>query len=537
MSVLQFTDTEFAYILIHIHILLYKEETRERKKIIDMANLTTDFDFDAALAPNTTEAGSPIGSLVKIKVVSAVGLKNTEQFGGIPDPYVEFSQFSGFCLYGATARDPGLSKKCRGRNVDNTVDPTWNQDFYFVCSKDTTRCKLKVMDWNGGGLMASNFIASTTILFDQCEGKVSQKIFPQGEITYEYVRCPINIALAEEGKSNDDWKNIALHQTKAKKLIMVNVQSVQNIGKNKNAFVEVDSFMDLKGHKIRVSGGNKKGSEGKESVTETVKTNGDGNATFNQAFLFLAEPGVQACELTIKTKGMVTNSTFGKLTLGLEQQKVTGTLKVKDGSVSIQTTCVDLDIGVMGLINSKKRAEREAELKAIAEREAAEREEQRKAAEAAAAALLAAQKAEAEAAAARKKAEEDEALRKEAEEKEAAAKAAREEAERKQAEEDKLWQNKVKKMVAAAGVATAAAFAATCMYGSWGIDRVNESLEDLQKRASDYLDGNPKAAAAVDQSRAKAQQLAEQANVLADKGVKALNKASEKAGKMFKKLW
>ena len=87
------------------------------------------------------------------------------------------------------------------------------------------------------------------------------------------------------------------------------------------------------------------------------------------------------------------------------------------------------------------------------------------------------------------------------------------------------------------GVATAAAFAATCMYGSWGIDRVNESLEDLQKRASDYLDGNPKAAAAVDQSRAKAQQLAEQANVLADKGVKALNKASEKAGKMFKKLW
>ena len=92
-------------------------------------------------------------------------------------------------------------------------------------------------------------------------------------------------------------------------------------------------------------------------------------------------------------------------------------------------------------------------------------------------------------------------------------------------------------MVAAAGVATAAAFAATCMYGSWGIDRVNESLEDLQKRPSDYLDGNPKAAAAVDQSRAKAQQLAEQANVLADKGVKALNKASEKAGKMFKKLW
>ena len=196
---------------------------------------------------------------------------------------------------------------------------------------------------------------------------------------------------------------------------MVNVQSVQNIGKNKNAFVEVDSFMDLKGHKIRVSGGNKKGSEGKESVTETVKTNGDGNATFNQAFSF-SRTWSPKHVTTVKTKGMVTNSTFGKLTLGLEQQKVTGTLKVKDGSVSIQTTCVDLDIGVMGLINSKLRAEREAELKAIAEREAAEREEQRKAAEAAAAALLAAQKAEAEAAAARKKAEEDEALRKEAEE-------------------------------------------------------------------------------------------------------------------------
>ena len=75
------------------------------------------------------------------------------------------------------------------------------------------------------------------------------------------------------------------------------------------------------------------------------------------------------------------------------------------------------------------------------------------------------------------------------------------------------------------------------VYGSWGIDRVNESLEDLQKRATDYLDGNPKAAAAVDQGRAKAILVAEQANVLAEKGVKVLGKASEKLAGKFKKLW
>ena len=55
-----------------------------------MANLTSDFDYDAALAADTTAAGSPVGSVVRIRVVSAKGLKNKEQFGGIPDPYCEF---------------------------------------------------------------------------------------------------------------------------------------------------------------------------------------------------------------------------------------------------------------------------------------------------------------------------------------------------------------------------------------------------------------------------------------------------------------
>ena len=421
--------------------------------------------------------------------------------------------------------------------MDNTVDPVWNQDFYFLCSEDTTRCKLKVMDWGGGGIMANDFMASTTILFDQCEGKVTQPIFPQGELTYEYTRSPVNLALAEEGKSEDDWSNIAQHQTKAKRLIMVNIQSLVGAGKNKGSYVEVSNFMDLKGHKIHVSAGNKKGSNGKASITETIKTDGNGNASFNQAFLFLAQPGVQACEVSVKQKGMLGASEYGKLTIGLEQQKTIGALKVKDATLAIQTTFVDLDVGASALINSQRRAAREAELRAIAERERQEAEEQRKAAEAAAAALLAAQKAEAEAEAARKLAEEDEAKRKEAEAKEAEAKALREEAERKQAEEDKLWQNKVKKLVAAAGVATAAAFAATCMYGSWGIDRVNESLEDLQKRAADYLDGNPKAAAAVDQGRAKAMMAADKANKMAAEGVKALNNASEKLAGKFKKLW
>ena len=55
-----------------------------------MANLANDFDFNAALAADTTVAGSPVGSLVRIRIVSAKGLKNKEQFGGVPDPYCEF---------------------------------------------------------------------------------------------------------------------------------------------------------------------------------------------------------------------------------------------------------------------------------------------------------------------------------------------------------------------------------------------------------------------------------------------------------------
>ena len=43
-----------------------------------MANLTSDFDYNAAHAANTTAAGSPVESLVRIRIISAKGLKNTE---------------------------------------------------------------------------------------------------------------------------------------------------------------------------------------------------------------------------------------------------------------------------------------------------------------------------------------------------------------------------------------------------------------------------------------------------------------------------
>ena len=109
------------------------------------------------------------------------------------------------------------------------------------------------MDWNGGGIMSNDFMASTHILFDQCEGKVTQPIFPQGELTYEYTRSPVNLALAEEGRSEDDWLNIAQHQTKANRLIMVNIQSLTGAGKNR-FFIEVSNFMDLKATQPRFSG-------------------------------------------------------------------------------------------------------------------------------------------------------------------------------------------------------------------------------------------------------------------------------------------
>ena len=155
---------------------------------------------------------------------------------------------------------------------------------------------------------------------------------------------------------------------------MVNIQSLTGAGKKKGTYVEVSNFMDLKGHSIRVAAGNKKGSNGKASTTETIKTDGDGNVSFNQAFLFLAQPGAQACEVSVKQKGMLGASEYGKLTIGLEQQKTTGALKVKDATLAIQTTFVDLDVGVSALINSYRRAAREAELRAIAERERQEAE-------------------------------------------------------------------------------------------------------------------------------------------------------------------
>ena len=77
------------YFLVHAHSK-HPLQTYRQHNELQMANLTSDFDYNAALAANTTAAGSPVGSLVRIRVVSAKGLKNKEQFGGIPDPYCEF---------------------------------------------------------------------------------------------------------------------------------------------------------------------------------------------------------------------------------------------------------------------------------------------------------------------------------------------------------------------------------------------------------------------------------------------------------------
>ena len=122
-----------------------------------MASLA-EVNYAAACEPGTTQLGSALGSIIKLTIKNARGLRNKEQFGMKSDPYVSLSQFSGFCMWGETTQ--GLDKKkCSGKWIDSNLDPDFNQEFYFVASKDTTRCKLMVMDHNAG-IIADELMAS-----------------------------------------------------------------------------------------------------------------------------------------------------------------------------------------------------------------------------------------------------------------------------------------------------------------------------------------------------------------------------------------
>jgi hypothetical protein len=403
-----------------------------------------------------------------------------------------------------------------------------------LAAKETTRCKLSVMDHNGG-IIADEFMASTTLDLSAMQGGGTVNLFPQGTVTFEYIRCPLVQAFLEPGDSANDWKNIALNQTRMARLHLINIVSGTGLHAGKTTHVNVGDFKDAKLNKTVVAGGTKSGEDGQTSRTEDVKSRDDGVAEFNQPFLFLTPQSTSSFSLDVQQKGMVSFGSVGNKRVVLSKAAKMN-LDIGNGaSVSLEMAYFDLDIGVMGLVNSAERARVEAELAAIAEKERQEAEAEKLAAEAAAAALIAAQQAEYEAEMARKKAEDDTAAAAAATEAEAKALAAREEATLLQAEEDKLWQTKVKKLVAAAGVAAAAAWAATCMYGSWGIERANESLEKIQARATAYLDGNPEAGAAVDKGLVKAYQAMDAANDVAKKGVVVLGKASEKGADMAKK--
>jgi len=91
---------------------------------ITMASLAVN--YSAALEPGTTALGAPVGSVIKVTIKNARDLRNKEQFGNKSDPYVSFSQFSGFALWGTTTQ--GESKQhCSGRWVESNLNPDWNQ--------------------------------------------------------------------------------------------------------------------------------------------------------------------------------------------------------------------------------------------------------------------------------------------------------------------------------------------------------------------------------------------------------------------------
>ena len=500
-----------------------------------MASLA-EVNYAAACEPGTTQLGSALGSIIKLTIKNARGLRNKEQFGMKSDPYVSLSQFSGFCMWGETTQ--GLDKKkCSGKWIDSNLDPDFNQEFYFVASKDTTRCKLMVMDHNAG-IIADELMASTQLDLSGAQGAGQQKLFPQGTLDYEYVRSPILTAFNEPGQSGDSWDDISRHQTKMSRLVLINVISVGNVKKGKATHVKVGGFKNDRLLPVTVAGGTKSGEKGQASETDSIKSDDDGTVTFNRPYLFLAGGDLHNFTLTVSQKGMLGYSSVGDITVGITSRA--GKLQKStdgDATVNIEFAYVDLDVGAVALVNSEARAAREAELAAIAEKERQEAEAERLAAEAAAAALLAAQQAEYEAEQARLKAEKDASAAAEAEAAAARAAAAREEAAKKQAEEDKLWQTKVKKMVAACGVAAAAAWAATCMYGSWGVDRANETLDQIQARATAYLDGNPAAAAKVDTAMATANLALEKGNEAAKKGIAAASKGIDKLAGKMKKFW
>ena len=89
-----------------------------------MASLAVN--YSAALESGTTALGAPVGSVIKVTIKNARDLRNKEQFGNKSDPYVSFSQFSGFALWGTTTQ--GESKQhCSGRWVESNLNPDWNQ--------------------------------------------------------------------------------------------------------------------------------------------------------------------------------------------------------------------------------------------------------------------------------------------------------------------------------------------------------------------------------------------------------------------------
>ena len=98
---------------------------------------------------------------------------------------------------------------------------------------------------------------------------------------------------------------------------MVNIQSLVGAGKNKGSYVEVSNLWTSSRQIIfqRAQERIKRKASHRRLLKQC-----NGNASFNQAFLFLAQPGVQACEVSVKQRNAQCNE-YGKLTIGLEQQK------------------------------------------------------------------------------------------------------------------------------------------------------------------------------------------------------------------------
>ena len=391
--------------------------------------------FYDMLARNRNHTGASLNTILKVSIESCASLKKESIFGK-SDPYIKLGDFNGMAIQGPYAKANGerTSKPgtAEGRVVDDTQDPEFREDFYFLVEEKVSRCKCTI--WSKGTISDSKLGTQLLNFSSGMSGGDTVKLVPEGTLTYTFSRAPVAKAFQMAADSKDAWVKDA-HPTRMKRLIGITLFNGCNLAKGRQQYyLKLTEFKNGDGSYMPVDGGtytsgDMRGKKAKSNISESS----NGTGVWNESFVFLAPPvcgdGPQSCTVKLYDQDLLKDDKLSEAILTFDERGAMFNLEMSNGgSLKVQYATVDLDVGA-SYDAGEERAELEAALaaKAEAERIAAEEEQARLAAEAQqeaerVAAALALKKAEEEA--------EKERLRLEAE----AAEAAAEEAERIQAE-------------------------------------------------------------------------------------------------------